>query len=103
MSTVTPAVTLPAITVAHEVSAYCSKHGIEAPLERLVEATPPSIPRRRRLMYSWKRTRIFAITGSWCLKFAFLPGTFPIQWRQTVVGGKSGARAIPPRGCITSC
>jgi hypothetical protein len=39
MSTMPPVVSKPAVTVSPEVYEYTSKHGIEAPLERLLEAT----------------------------------------------------------------
>jgi hypothetical protein len=44
MSILPPPATLLAVTVSPEVHAYTSKHGIEAPLQRLVEATPRIYP-----------------------------------------------------------
>ena len=44
MSTLPPVGTLPAVTVSLEVYEYTSKHGIEAPLQRLLEATPCIYP-----------------------------------------------------------
>jgi hypothetical protein len=44
MSTMPPVVSSPLITVSPEVHEYAAKHGIEAPLQSLLEATPRIYP-----------------------------------------------------------
>ena len=44
MTVVLPAVSKPTVTVSPEVYEYTSKHGIEGPLQRLLEATPRICP-----------------------------------------------------------